>query len=229
VLLGLVPGALAPELAAPKPIPVPPSKVALGVPADLVRRRADIRQAERVLAAETARIGVAEADLYPRLTLFGNLGVETGDLGELADGGSVVFGFGPSIRWNLFDGGRIRGRVEAQDARREQALVRWERTVLLALEEAENAMTSFVREQARRDSLVQGTAHIRDAVGLAQTEYREGLVDFQVVVDSERALADAEDEVARSEATISTSLVRLYKALGGGWEHAGPFPAEAAP
>ncbi len=219
VLLGLAPGALAAELAETRPIPVPPAEVAVGVPADLLRRRADVRRVERGLAAETARIGVAQGDLYPRLTLFGNIGFASQDSSDLFESTSGVFGIGPSIRWNLFDGGRLRGRVEAQDARAEQALVRWERAVLVALEETENAMTAFVHEQARRRSLVEAAFHARRAVEFAQTQYGEGISDFQTVLDSERALADLEDELAQSDAAVATNLVVLYKALGGGWEH----------
>ena len=129
-----------------------------------------------------------------------------------------MLGIGPSIRWNLFDAGRLRRRVEARDARAEQARVRWERAVLTALEEAENAMTAFVREQARRRSLLEAAGQARRAVELAQRQYGEGLSDFQVVLDSERTLADLEDGLAQSDAAVATSLVALYKALGGGWE-----------
>ena len=221
VLLGLPPGALAAELAPEQPIPVPPVEVAVGVPADLLRRRADVRRAERVLAAETARIGVAEGDLYPRLALFGSIGVASEDFSDLFDSASGFFGIGPSIRWSIFQGGRLRARVEAQEARAEQALVAWEGAVLGALEETENAMTAFVREQARRAALLDAQTQAARAVELARTQYREGVTDFQAVLDSERALALLQDDVARSEAAIATDLVVLYKALGGGWEGEG--------
>jgi outer membrane protein TolC len=225
VLVGVAPGGLAEELGAElgeaRPIPVPPSEVAVGAPADLLRRRADVRRAERELAAETARIGVARAELLPRLTLGGSLGVESEGTGDLFERDSGVFGIGPSLRWNLFDGGRLRRLVEARDARARQALVRWERTVLVALEEAENAMTAFVRERSRRLSLVLASTQARRAVALARTQYREGLTDFQAVVDTERTVASLEDELAQSEAAIATSAIALYKALGGGWEHVG--------
>lgn len=218
VLLGSAPGTLADELTEPGAIPVPPLEVAVGVPADLLRRRADVRRAERELAAEHARIGVAEGDLYPRLTLFGSLGVAAEEIADLDQDQSNFFSWGPSLRWNLFDGGRLRGRMQAQEARAEQALARWERTVLLALEESENAMTAFVREQVRRGSLAEAAAQARLSVELARTQYEEGLTDFQTVLDSERALAVLEDELAQSEAAIATDFVALYKALGGGWE-----------
>ncbi len=227
VLLGFAPGALAAELADARPIPVPPVEVAVGVPADLLRRRADVRRAERQLAAETARIGVAEGELYPRLTISGNLGLASEDASEFFESDSGVFGIGPSLRWNLFDGGRLRQRVEAQDARAEQALVRWERAVLTALEETENSMTAFVREQVRRVSLAEAVVQARRAVEFSQTQYEAGLSDFQAVLISQRALADLEDELAQNEAAIATNLVVLYKALGGGWEE-GYDPARIA-
>lgn len=220
VLLGAAPGALAAELAELQPIPVPPAQVAVGLPADLLRRRPDVRRAERFLAAETARIGVAEGDLYPRLSLLGTLGLESDDASDFFDPTSGVYTFGPSLRWNLFDAGSIRGRIEAQEARTEQALLQWERTVLTALEETENAMTSFVREQVRRGSLVAAVENARRSVELAQAQYREGISDFQTVLDSERTLAELEDDLAVSDAAVTTNLVTLFRALGGGWEQA---------
>jgi NodT family efflux transporter outer membrane factor (OMF) lipoprotein len=218
VLLGEPPGALAELLGTGGPVPVPPRALAVGIPADLLRRRADVRAAERILAAETARIGVAEADRLPRLALLGNIGLAAEDVSDLFDSESGLFGIGPSLRWTLFDGGRLRARVAAQEARTEQALVRWERTVLLALEESEDAMTRFVREEMRRTSLLEAAAQARLSVELARTQYTEGLSDFQAVLVSERALAQLEDDLAASEAAVATHLVALYKALGGGWE-----------
>lgn len=225
VLLGLAPGTLAAELAAVAPIPAPPAEVAVGVPADLVRRRPDVRAAERALAAETARIGVAEGELYPQLTLGGRIGLESNPFDKLFTNDSTVYGIGPALRWNVFDAGRLRNRVRAQGARAQQALLRWERTVLLGLEEAENAMAAFVREQTRREHLATAAAEARRAVEFAQTQYTEGLTDFQNVLDSQRILAEVEDQLAQSSAAITTSLIALYKALGGGIEVA---PAEPA-
>ncbi len=225
VLLGQPPGALAAELAQAGAIPVPPLAIAVGVPADLLRRRSDVRRAERLLAAETARVGMAEAELYPRLTLAGNLGLASEEVGDFFDHDSGVFGIGPSLRWNLFDAGRLKSRVVAQEARTEQALVRWEQAVLIALEEAENAMTAFVREQARRASLLEAASQARLAVELARTQYTEGLSDFQTVLVSERALAELEDELASSDANVATHAIRLTKALGGDWDEGEPGPA----
>ena len=216
VLVGSPPGALAAELGSMRPVPVAPLSIAVGVPADALRRRPDVRRAERSLAAETARVGVAEGDLYPRLALNGTIGLSSESTSTFFESASNFFAFGPSIRWNLFDAGRRRRLVEAQDARVEQARARWERTVLSALEETENSMTGFVREHARRDSLLEAANQARLAVDLAKAQYEQGLSDFQAVLDSERALAELQDELARSDASITTNLIALYKALGGG-------------
>jgi len=218
VLLGLPPGSLAGELSAVRGVPVPPATVAVGVPRDVVRRRPDVRAAERALAAETARIGVAEADLYPRLSLLGSIGLESDRLSDLVDSGSGVLAVGPRVRFNLFDAGAVRSRIAAQGARAAQALVRFEQAVLVALEEAENAMTAFVREQARAVQLAEAATQARAAATFARTQYEEGLTDFQAVLDSERAVAELEDQVAESRASITADLIALYKALGGGWE-----------
>jgi len=218
VLLGLAPGELESELAAPAAVPAPQGVLAVGVPADLVRRRPDIRRAERELAAESARIGVVEAELYPRLAVLGTLGVAAEELADLDQDASGVFNFAPSLRWNLFDGGRVRRRADAQTERAEEARAEWEHTVLRALEEAENALTRLAREQERRASLEAAAGQARLAVTLAQAQYRSGLSDFQVVVDSDRAVAELEDQLAESDATVSTHYVALCKALGGGWE-----------
>jgi NodT family efflux transporter outer membrane factor (OMF) lipoprotein len=216
VLIGKPPGSLASELEAARPIPVAPRAVAVGVPADTLRRRPDVRRAERMLAAETARIGVAEGELYPKLALNGNIGFVSSESSSLFERASGVFSFGPSVRWNVFDAGRRRNEVAAQDARTDQALLRWQRTVLSALEESENAMTAFAREHERRDSLFEAASQARLAVDLAKSQYEQGLSDFQSVLDSERALALLDDELARSESAITTNLIRLYKSLGGG-------------
>lgn len=214
VLLGLAPGQLADELEYARPIPVPPSHAAVGLPADLVRNRPDIRRAERVLAAEHARIGVTKGDLYPRLALSGTLGLAADDASDLFRRSSNVFAFGPSVRWSLFEGGRLRGRVAAQEARAEQAFIRWERTVLSALEETETAMSRLVREQARRELLSSAAVQARRAAELAQFEYNEGLSDFQAVLDSERALALLEDDLAVANTAIAKQFIMIQKALG---------------
>lgn len=218
VLLGLAPGELDGELRALRGAPRVPQVLAIGLPAELLRRRPDIAAAERRYAAEVARIGVAEAELYPRLVLSGTVGLASNGPEDLFDGDSGVFGIGPSLRWNLFDRNRARGRAEAQAQSAEIARLAWEQSVLRALEETENALTSFGHEQERRASLELAAGHARRAVELAQTQYREGLTDFQAVVDSQRIVAGLEDDLAASDAAVATHLIALYKALGGGFE-----------
>lgn len=223
VLLGRNPGAL--ELGPERAIPVPPVTIAVGVPADLLRRRADVRRAERALAAEHARIGVAEGDLYPRLTLTGEIGFAADEARDVLDTPSLYYGYGPSLRWNLFDSGRLKNRVRAQEARTEQAFVRWEHAVLVALEETENALTSFVRESERRSSLLAAAGEARRAAALTRDQYAQGLIDFQTVLASERSVSDLEDELATSDAAVASDVVVLYKALGGAWNEDEPAVA----
>lgn len=216
VLLGSAPGQLDIDLGENGPLPKAPLEVAVGVPAELLRRRPDVRAAERRFAAQVARIGIAEAERYPRFSLGGTLGLSANSAKDFFDADSDLSAFGPSLRWNLFDGGRLKQRVKALEAQAEAAQVAWEQSVLLALEETENAMTRFVREQARRSALQRAAAEARRAVELAQTQYRAGLSDFQTVIDSERTVASIEDDLVTSDAAVASGLVSVFKALGGG-------------
>jgi NodT family efflux transporter outer membrane factor (OMF) lipoprotein len=220
VLLGQTPGSLPEELGRPAPIPVPPPRVAIGVPADLLRQRPDIRRAERQLAAQTARIGVATADLYPRLSLSGTFAFEAIDAGDLLQGGSKAFGFGPTLRWLLFDGGRVRAQIAVEDARTEQALLAYEQTVLNALNEVENTLSQYLNQRTRQAALDRSVQAAQRALRLATRLYRDGLVDFQNVLDAQRALFDNENQQAAARGNTSIFLVQLYKALGGGWDPA---------
>ncbi len=217
VLLGQFPKALHDELSTDKPIPVPPETVAVGVPANLVRQRPDIRGAERRLAAQTARVGVATADLYPQFSLGGSLGVAGFGGGNLFNAGGRGF-LGPSMRWTLFDGGRIRSQIKVEDYRVEQALLTYESTVLQAHEEVESGMTAFLESRLRAESVRRAAEIAREELRLAMYLYKEGLVQFQNVLDAERALFDLENREADARGEASTNLVRLYKALGGGWD-----------
>jgi multidrug efflux system outer membrane protein len=216
VLLGEQPGKVHGELEKRESIPVPPPKVAVGVPADVLRRRPDVRRAERQLAAQTARIGVAVADLYPKFTLSGSIGLETLSLGNLSSGGLLYSG-GPIITWAIFKAGAIRQNIEAQSALQEQYLIAYEAAVLSALEEVENALVAYVEEQHRRDDLRKAMEAAGKAVDLAQHKYRAGLTDFSNVLEAQRSLLSFEDQLAQSDGTVTSNLVRLYKALGGGW------------
>jgi NodT family efflux transporter outer membrane factor (OMF) lipoprotein len=218
VLLGEAPGAVHDELANEVPIPREPQDVAVGLPAELLRQRPDVRQAERLLAAQTARIGVAKADLYPTFSLAGFLGLQATEFGDLTDDGSVTWGFSLPIRWEIFSGGRIRSQVRVEEARTEQLLATYERTVLLALEEAENAMVAYGTELERRQRLAEAVDATQRSLELVLTQYTAGLTDFQNVLDTQRTLLTREDELARAEGIAVANLVRLYRALGGGWD-----------
>lgn len=217
VILGETPGAVHEELAKQSPIPVPPLSVAVGVPAETLRNRPDIRRAERQLAAQTARIGVAKSELYPKFSLFGTLGYEALSSSDLFDSGSLAWGFGPQISWRLFSGGAVRQNIEVQSARQEQSLKNYQSTVLSALEEAENALTAYISEQVRRDYLIKAVDAATQAFQLARDQYQAGLVDFSVVLIAQLSMLSYADQLAQSEGTVTTNLIRIYKSLGGGW------------
>jgi NodT family efflux transporter outer membrane factor (OMF) lipoprotein len=216
VLLGEQPGKVLRELEKRESIPVTPLQVAVGVPADVIRRRPDIRRAERELAAQTARVGVATADLYPRFTLNGSIGLEALSLHNPSSV-SWTLGGGPQITWAIFKGGAIRQNIEVQSALQEQYLIAYEAAVLGALEEVENALVAYAEEQQRRQSLREATQAAQKAVELAQHKYLAGLTDFNGILDAQRSLLSFQDQLAQSEGTVSSNLVRLYKVLGGGW------------
>jgi NodT family efflux transporter outer membrane factor (OMF) lipoprotein len=221
VLLGEKPGILDDELAERKPIPVPPLAVAVGIPADTLRHRPDVRQAERNLAAQTARIGVAKADLYPKFQLLGSIGLESLASKNLFEWASRTWSIGPHVSWNIFDAGAIRQNIKVQTARQEQALMQYESALLNALEEVENALMSYVKEQQHRDFLAKATAAAKRAESLARDRYKAGLVDFSNVLDAQRSLLTFQDELAQSEGAVTADLMRLYKSFGGGWESMG--------
>ncbi|MBI3003319.1 MAG: TolC family protein, partial [candidate division NC10 bacterium] len=183
-----------------------------------LRRRPDIRLTERNLAAATARVGVATADLFPRVTLAGSVALQATSFSGLGSSGSEAFAIGPRIFWAAFDLGRVRARIRAADARTDAALAQYEQRVLLALEETENALTDFSRQQERRDSLRASAQASEKAQNLARLRYQFGVTDFLTVLDAERTLLEAQDRLADSETLTATALVAVYKALGGGWE-----------
>lgn len=220
VLLAMPPAALAPELEAVAPIPAAPRRLLVGVPAELLARRPDLRRAERELAAATARVGVAHAERYPKISLTGSFGLESASLGDFTDAASRAFSIGPSLRWPLFAGGRILAGVEIADARAEQARLRWESTLLVALEEVENAIVRCLREWEHRRVLESGVAAHRRSVELAGELFRRGLSDYLDVLDAQRELHAAELDLAGTEAATTLDVITLYKALGGGWNAA---------
>ncbi|MGC9325664.1 MAG: efflux transporter outer membrane subunit [Desulfomonilia bacterium] len=222
VLLGEQPGARHEDLAGHSPLPVIPTEMAIGVPADILRRRPDVRQAEQELAAQTARVGVAQSDLYPKITLNGSIGYEALSAGDLITAGARAWSYGPRITWPIFRAGSIRANIEVQSALQEQALIHYESVVLSALEEVENALVSYVEEQIRRESLDNAATAARQAVDCAQNTYDAGLIDFDTLLDSQRTQLSYEDELAQSESAVIMNLVRVYKALGGGWTSMAP-------
>jgi NodT family efflux transporter outer membrane factor (OMF) lipoprotein len=220
VLLGQPPDVLYGELEEPVPTPDPSPKLEIGLPADLMRQRPDVRSAERQLAAQTARIGVATADLYPRFSLVGTFALSAVDAAEFFTRGSTRYGLGPTMQWNLFSGGRIRNLISAEDARAQQALARYEQTVLLALEDVENSIAAYDLEITRREALERSVIAAEQSVELVKVLYRTGLTNFQNVLDMERSLFRQQDQFAESEGNVVQNLIRLYRALGGGWDPA---------
>ncbi len=217
ILLGQRPGTLDPLLGSSRPIPVPPLTIAVGIPAEALRHRPDIRRAERDLAAATARVGMATAELYPKFHLAGTIGLESISSGDFFKWPSRIWGIGPSVSWKIFHAGALRAGIKVQSVRQEQALVRYETAVLKAQEEVEDALVSYARQQRRRDSLKAAAVAARRAYELALDEYQAGLVDFTNVLDAQQALQSLRDELVQSEGGLATDVIRLYKALGGGW------------
>ncbi|MCA9286419.1 MAG: TolC family protein [Phycisphaerales bacterium] len=218
VLLGENPERTVPALVATQPIPTGPSTIDPGRPADLLVRRPDLRRAERVAAAACAQIGVAEADLYPRVFLLGNVGWSAEDAGKLFGTSSFEWGIGPSVTWRIFDGGRIRSNIEVQDARFQETMLDYQRQVLLAFEEVERSLLRHRTERERITSIEQAVDANQRALALSKERYERGIGDFLSVLTAERNLLLAEDELASSQQDVTTALVAVYKALGGGGE-----------
>lgn len=225
VLLGREPAALEKDLIKEGPIPPHPPEVPVGLPSDLIRRRPDIRRSEAQLHAATARIGVATADLFPKFTLTGSLGVSSSDLTKLGNlANSKFWSFGPSVTWPIFAGGRFWWNVKVQDALAEQALLTYQKTVLTALKDVETALVAYAKEQQRRQALDEAVANNRQAVDLAMKLYIAGKTDFLNVTTAQRNLFVNEDLLVQSIRIVDTNLIALYKALGGGWEQAPLMP-----
>jgi NodT family efflux transporter outer membrane factor (OMF) lipoprotein len=217
-LLAREPGALQTELQTATAVPPVPPNVPIGLPAELIRRRPDIRAAEVRLHAATARVGVAIADLFPRITLDASFGTQAERFPDLANWASRFINIGPSLQIPIFEGGKLRATVRLQNIREKEAAVAYAKTVLSALHEVENALIAYNTEQNRRRSLQATLAHNRDVLALAHQRYKGGLTMFLDVLDAERAMQQTELSLADSTAAVSTDLVALYKALGGGWE-----------
>lgn len=218
VLLGCELDPLAAELTPQRDVPAAPNDLPLGVPADLLRRRPDIRRAERELAAATARVGSATADLYPRFALTGAFQLQSQESYRLARSDSFGWNIGPSMSWPIFDGGRLRAAVQVRSAQQEQALLRYEQTTRQAIEEVRSSAVSFSKIHDQRLALERAVKANRDAAGMSRQLYDKGLSDFTAVLDAQRALAQTQELLVRSRANESTSLIALCKGLGGGWD-----------
>jgi outer membrane protein TolC len=200
----------------------------VGVPAETLRQRPDLRRAEQQLAAATARVGVAVSELYPKFRLSGSIGVESVDSADILAPANGYWRFGPAFSWPLFAGGRIRRNIEVQSALQEQKLLQYRGVVLAALAEVENALTAYVEELRRRQDLGEAAQAARAAAGLARNKYQAGLQDFSTVLDAQRSQSSFDDQLAQSQGAVSADLVRLYKALGGGWRISATEPAPVA-
>jgi multidrug efflux system outer membrane protein len=218
VLTGQQPTALTGELETPVPMPHLPELVAIGNPEQLLRRRPDIRAAERNLAASTAGIGVAVANLFPRVTFIGDIGLQATSFTALGGPASDTRSFGPSITWAALDIGHVRSRITAAGAEAAAALAQYEKTVLTSLEETENALVDFGKIRSRRDFLVESVKASQAASDLSQARYNDGAADFLTVLDAERVLLQSQDQLAQADTQTATALVAVYKVLGGGWE-----------
>ena len=228
ILLGQAPGSLDKELSQDIVIPTPTSNVEFAPPAELLRQRPDIRQAERQIAAQSARIGVATAALYPEFSLTGVLTLGATELGDLAESGSVGWSFVPGVRWNLFSGGKIEGLIDVEESRTKQAIIQYEKTVLDALAEVETAMVSLSQEHLRSKKLSEAVDASKESVDLVSTSYLAGLTGFQSLLDSQRSLFNQQDRLVESQGQVVVNFINLNRALGGGWSLNDPILIEKA-
>ena len=218
ILLGKMPSELNEILEGPKPIPAVPAEVTVGVPAELLRRRPDIRLAERQLASQSPRIGIAKAELYPAFSLLGTIGLGSLNTSNFFDSDSVFGTAGAGFTWNILNYGRIKNNVRAQDALFQELAVNYQNTVLRAAQEVEDAMVGFLRTQEEATFLSTSVQSYKRSVDLSLLQYREGLVDYQRVLDTQRFLTRSQETYVQRKGDIVVSLVAMYKALGGGWQ-----------
>jgi len=217
VLLARPPASLVAELSASEPVPVAPGEVPVGLPSDLLRRRPDIRAAEARLHAATAQIGVAVADLFPKFSLTGSLTYHNNLLRDWFADSNRAFSFGPTVTWPLFQGGSMVSNIRLQRALRDESYLTYQKTVLVALQDVENALIAFAKEQEHRESLSAAVTANKKAVDLSMQLYTQGQTDFLNVLNAQRSLYLAQDALVQSQRALATHLIALYKALGGGW------------
>ena len=217
-LLGIPPRDMRDILGAPKPVPAAPAEVAVGIPADLLRRRPDVRRAEREVAAQSALIGAAVSDLYPHVILKGSIGVEADDFSDMWQDMSLAGAVGPSVQWDILNYGRIVNRVNLRNALTEEAIVNYQNTVLKAYEEAENVIVAYLRSQERAKFLFESVRAAKRSVDISLIQYRDGVTDFIRVLNSQTFLTRQQNNLIVSREDIARNLIALHKALGGGWE-----------
>ncbi|NHZ69932.1 MAG: efflux transporter outer membrane subunit, partial [Thermotogales bacterium] len=223
ILMGMPPQDLDEMLGTTGTIPTAPAEVAVGIPADLLRRRPDIKQAELQAAAQSAQIGIADAELLPSFSLFGSIGWNVNDagqdsIGDLFESNSLRFSAGPSFQWKILNYGRLKNQVRVQDARFEQLLTNYQNTVLNAAGEVKDAMSGFLHSKVETQYRQQSVQAARRATDLSMLQYAEGVSRYQSVLDATRSLASQQDVYAQTRGNIAINLIALYKALGGGWE-----------
>jgi NodT family efflux transporter outer membrane factor (OMF) lipoprotein len=218
LLLGMPPNGLRAELQTPGAVPPVPPRVPVGLPSELARRRPDVREAEARLHAATANIGVARAAFYPSVTLSGSLGLQAIQFAPMFGWNARQYAFGPGISVPIFENGQLKATLHLNEAQQKEAVLNYQKTVLTALHEVDNALTAYRSEQARRQLLIDAVTESRQALDLARQRYAQGVTDFLTVLDTQRTLLVTELQLADSTTTVSNNLVALYKVLGGGWE-----------
>ncbi|MCA9173129.1 MAG: TolC family protein [Planctomycetales bacterium] len=222
LLIGLPPAGSAEDLLGPGRIPRVPSHLSVGMPADLLRRRPDVRQAQQEAIAESALLGLAEAELLPHLSLTGTISLDSRSFSSLFNARSLAYTLGPTLRWNLLNRGRVQAEIDAQFARWQQALVAYERSVIAAAEEAETALSSFARQRQRVELLTAARQEAGRAAKLSRTQYGNGLVSIQAVLDAHQRKLEADNLLKLAEGEAVRQVIRAYRAAGGGWEQPPP-------
>jgi outer membrane protein, multidrug efflux system len=224
ILLGQIPGSLDQELSEDSGLPLIETELAIAPPAELLRRRPDIRQAERQLAAQTALIGVATADLYPQFSLTGALTLGASEFGDLDN--KIGWSFSPGVRWNIFSGGKVQGLIDVEESRTKQAAINYEKTVLDALAEVETTMVAMRQEGLRAEKFSEAVDASQESVELVTSGYKAGLSDFQSLLDSQRSLSVQQDKFVESKGLVIINFINLNRAMGGGWSIEDPIVAE---
>lgn len=217
-LLGAAPGAMAAELETRKPLPPIPPTVPIGLPSELASRRPDIRQADAQLHAATADIGVAEANFFPSVTLSGSVALQATQFSRVFEANALTYGLGPSISIPIFEGGRLTRTLELRKDQAKEAALNYQKTVLQAFHDVDNALIGYRADQLRRDRFIAQSTQSRRALQIANERYRNGLSDFLEVLTAQRTLLQSDQDQATATTTVSTDLITLYKALGGGWQ-----------